>query len=299
MRRFAPRMLHASGWVPRPHGGRLERRRGSAKAYVKRGRVAIRSAACARWSSNRPGGELRERELPDPEPGPGQLLLRVLACGVCRTDLHMLDGELPGPRYRVVLGPPDRRRVIAGAGDARSGERVGVPWLGWTYGDVPLLHARAARTSATVPASPAATSTAATPSWRSPTSASAFRSRTATTTLHAAPLLCAGLIGYRALRDGGRRASASASTASARPPTSSPRSPCHQGRRVFAFTRAGRRGARRRSRASSAPSGRATRDERRRSRSTRRSSSRRSARWCRPRCAPARKGGAWCAPAST
>jgi alcohol dehydrogenase, propanol-preferring len=67
----------------------------------------------------------------DPQPGPGQVLLRVRACGVCRTDLHILDGELQAPRLPLVLG----HQVVAERVD--TGERVGVPWLGWTDGTCP------------------------------------------------------------------------------------------------------------------------------------------------------------------
>jgi len=74
------------------------------------------------------GRPLAERELPDPEPGPGQLLLRVRACGVCRTDLHVFDGELRDPKLPLVLG----HQVI---GEAPDGRRLGIPWLGWTDGE--------------------------------------------------------------------------------------------------------------------------------------------------------------------
>jgi propanol-preferring alcohol dehydrogenase len=67
-------------------------------------------------------------ERPDPEPGPGQVLLRVHACGVCRTDLHIADGELRAPHLPLVMG----HQVVATRAD--TGERVGVPWLGWTDG---------------------------------------------------------------------------------------------------------------------------------------------------------------------
>jgi propanol-preferring alcohol dehydrogenase len=66
--------------------------------------------------------------LPDPEPGPGQLLLKVHACGVCRTDLHLRDAEIPATRLPVVLG----HQIVATTEDGR---RVGVPWLGWTDGE--------------------------------------------------------------------------------------------------------------------------------------------------------------------
>jgi propanol-preferring alcohol dehydrogenase len=83
------------------------------------------------------GVPLELREVPAPEPGPGQIRLRVGACGVCRTDLHVLDGELADPKLPLVLG----HQVIgvvdavgAGVEDLAVGDRVGVPWLGWTCG---------------------------------------------------------------------------------------------------------------------------------------------------------------------
>src|SRR3954447_9703826 len=75
-----------------------------------------------------PRAGLRPAELPEPVPGPGQVLLRVRACGVCRTDLHVLDGEVPQTRSPLVLG----HQIVAERAD--TGERVGVPWLGWTDG---------------------------------------------------------------------------------------------------------------------------------------------------------------------
>ncbi|MCW3019874.1 MAG: NAD-dependent alcohol dehydrogenase, partial [Solirubrobacterales bacterium] len=85
------------------------------------------------------GRPLREAELPIPEPGPGQLLLRVHACGVCRTDLHLLDGEVEIPSPPRVLGHQIVGTVVSGGDAGASGEpgarRVGVPWLGWTDGE--------------------------------------------------------------------------------------------------------------------------------------------------------------------
>ncbi|MDW8339645.1 MAG: alcohol dehydrogenase catalytic domain-containing protein, partial [Thermoleophilia bacterium] len=82
-----------------------------------------------------PGAPLRLAELPDLEPNPGQALLRVRACGVCRTDLHVADGELPRPKLPLVLGHQIVGEVLASAGRFVPGERVGVPWLGWTCGE--------------------------------------------------------------------------------------------------------------------------------------------------------------------
>jgi propanol-preferring alcohol dehydrogenase len=81
-----------------------------------------------------PGAALRVEELPEPEPAPGQVLLRVLACGVCRTDLHIVDGELTRPKLPLVLGHQIVGEVLGAGERFAAGERVGVPWLGWTDG---------------------------------------------------------------------------------------------------------------------------------------------------------------------
>ena len=83
------------------------------------------------------GEPLRMEERPDPEPAPGELLVHVEACAVCRTDLHIVDGELPQVRLPVVPGHEIVGRVLrAGAGvhGWRIGQRVGIPWLGQTCG---------------------------------------------------------------------------------------------------------------------------------------------------------------------
>ena len=81
-----------------------------------------------------PRRRLELRELPDPRPQAGQVLLRVRACGVCRTDLHIADGELPDPKLPLVPGHEIVGIVEEGAGRFARGTRVGVPWLGWTCG---------------------------------------------------------------------------------------------------------------------------------------------------------------------
>src|SRR4030088_3348384 len=81
-----------------------------------------------------PGRPLVAVDLPQPEPADGQALLRVLACGVCRTDLHLLDGEVDVPHPPRVLGHQIVGEVIEGAGELEVGARVGVPWLGWAEG---------------------------------------------------------------------------------------------------------------------------------------------------------------------
>ena len=84
------------------------------------------------------GQPLEEAELPDPTPKPGQLLIRVSACGVCRTDLHVVDGDLTEPELPIIPGHQIVGRVVE-AGEGRAefspGDRVGVPWLGWSCGE--------------------------------------------------------------------------------------------------------------------------------------------------------------------
>src|ERR1700734_736185 len=82
-------------------------------------------------------GVLRPAQLPEPRPGPGQVLVRVHTCGVCRTDLHLLDGEVTIPHPPVVPGHQIVGAVLAANGDVgplAEGMRVGIPWLGWTCG---------------------------------------------------------------------------------------------------------------------------------------------------------------------
>ncbi len=164
------------------------------------------------------GQPLRAVERPIPVPAPGQLLLKVHACGVCRTDLHLLDGEVADRRPAADPRPPDRRHRRRPTGAASAS-----PGWGGPAASAPTA-APAARTSARARASPAATSTAAWPSTRVADERFCFEIPPGYPDAQAAPLLCAGLIGYRALRMAGARG-ASACTASAPPPTSSPRSP--------------------------------------------------------------------------
>ena len=81
-----------------------------------------------------PRAPLVAETLRDPEPGPGQVLVRVRACGVCRTDLHLMDGELPMCAAPVTPGHEIVGEVVAGGSRWKPGERVGIPWLGWTCG---------------------------------------------------------------------------------------------------------------------------------------------------------------------
>jgi alcohol dehydrogenase, propanol-preferring len=157
----------------------------------------------------RPGAPLRQAELPMPEPGSGQVLVEVEACGVCRTDLHLLDAELPDIPYPVVPGHEIVGRVqkvgtprVLPAGragtTAKAGQRVGIPWLGWTCGT--CAHCRAGRENLC----DAARFTGYQINGGYATHALAdarycFPLPEAADAASLAPLLCAGLIGYRAL----------------------------------------------------------------------------------------------------
>ena len=183
---------------------------------------------------------LHDRQMPDPVPGPGQLLIDVHACGVCRTDLHVLDGELPRPKLPLIPGHEIVGTVTAlGAGAAgfAVGDRVGVPWLGRTCGRcAPCTGGRENLCEA--------------PDFTGYTVDGGYAERTTADSryclplparyddLRAAPLLCAGLIGYRALRLAGdaQRLGIYGFGAAAHLIAQVAR---HQGRAVYAFTRPG------------------------------------------------------------
>ena len=147
-------------------------------------------------------GALTLAELPRPEPGPGQLLIRVAACGVCRTDLHVVDGELTEPKLPLVPGHEVVGRVAAlgdGVEGFREGARVGVPWLGWTCGTCRFCTAgqenlceAAHFTGYTLDGGYA--------EYLLADRRYCFPLSDGTSDAEAAPLLCAGLIGYRSLR---------------------------------------------------------------------------------------------------
>src|SRR5215468_6666635 len=146
---------------------------------------------------------LVERELPSA--GPGQLLIEVHACGVCRTDLHLVDGELPDPRLPVIPGHEIVGTVVAsgeGVDKRREGERVGVPWLGSACGRCD--YCRTGREN--LCAGARFTGYQLDGGYAEYTLADArfaFALPERYRDLEAAPLLCAGLIGYRAYRVAG------------------------------------------------------------------------------------------------
>ena len=178
--------------------------------------------------------------LPDPQPGPHQVLIRVRACAVCRTDLHVIDGELPHPKLPLVPGHEIIGTVVA-AGPAveryKPGDRVGVPWLGWSCGECSYCRSgrenlcdRARYTGYQIDGGYAELTVA--------DARFAFPIDPSYSDVEAAPLMCAGLIGYRALRMAGEaeRLGLYGFGAAAHIIIQVAR---HQGRRVFAFTRPG------------------------------------------------------------
>jgi alcohol dehydrogenase, propanol-preferring len=189
---------------------------------------------------DRPGAPLRPADLPDPEPGPGQLLLRVRACGICRTDLHVVDGELTDPKLPLVLGHEIVATVERSGPDAgrfNPGDRVGVPWLGWTDGECRYCRSgrenlcdRARFTGYNIDGGYAQYTVA--------DERYCFALPARIPDVQAAPLLCAGLIGYRSLRAAGdaERLGIYGFGAAGHLVAQVAR---HEGRRVYAFTRAG------------------------------------------------------------
>ncbi|MBX5453821.1 MAG: zinc-dependent alcohol dehydrogenase family protein [Acidobacteriia bacterium] len=153
----------------------------------------------------RPGEPLIPTELPRPEPARGQVLVKVAACAVCRTDLHVVDGELPNPKLPLIPGHEIIGRVAAiGAGveGFAIGDRIGIPWLGWTCGH--CTYCRTGRENLC----PEARFTGYTldGGFAEYTVADArycFPIDARYDDVSAAPLMCAGLIGYRALRMAG------------------------------------------------------------------------------------------------
>ena len=186
-----------------------------------------------------PGEPLRVAEVASPEPGEGQVLLRVHCCAVCRTDLHVVDGELPDPRLPLIPGHQivgTVERIGEHTDGFTVGERVGVPWLGWTDGECRYclsgrenLCENARFTGYQIDGGYAEYALADT--------RFCFPIPEGFPDLQAAPLLCAGLIGHRSLRFAGdaERLGLYGFGASAHIVA---QVAAHEGRRIFAFTRA-------------------------------------------------------------
>jgi propanol-preferring alcohol dehydrogenase len=185
-------------------------------------------------------GVLRRVDRPPPRPGTGQVLIRVSACAVCRTDLHIVDGELGSPKLPLIPGH-EIVGVVVEAGPQASrfqpGDRVGVPWLGWTCGTCAYCLAgrenlcdRARFTGYQIDGGFAGLTVA--------DERFCFSVPATYSAVEVAPLLCAGLIGFRALRLAGdaARVGLYGFGAAAHIVAQVAR---HQGRQVFAFTRPG------------------------------------------------------------
>jgi propanol-preferring alcohol dehydrogenase len=193
-----------------------------------------------------PGTPLRASEGPEPRPAPGQVLIDVHACGLCRTDLHVVDGELTDPCLPLIPGHQVVGVVVQTGEEVdglAAGDRVGVPWLGWTCGTCRQcragrenLCARARFTGYQLDGGYAERMVA--------DHRFCLRLPDGYPDLAAAPLLCAGLIGYRALRMTGdaERLGIFGFGAAAHIVVQVAR---HQGRRVFGFVRGGDEAARR------------------------------------------------------
>jgi propanol-preferring alcohol dehydrogenase len=151
------------------------------------------------------GGPLVARDVPKPQPGPGEVLLRVKACAVCRTDLHVYDGDLTGPTLPIILGHEivgTIETVGEGVAGLTPGQRIGVPWLGKTCGTCPYCR----RGQENLCDQPRFTGYQIDGGFAEYTVADhryCFPLPDGYGDAEAAPLLCAGLIGYRSLRMAG------------------------------------------------------------------------------------------------
>jgi alcohol dehydrogenase, propanol-preferring len=188
----------------------------------------------------RPNQSLQQVRVPQPEAGTGELLLRVQACGICRTDLHLTAGELPNPKLPLILGHEIVGTVVEAGPEVERfspGDRVGVPWLGWTCGACPYCRSgrenlcdRARFTGYHVDGGYAEYTVA--------DARFCFPLPSGYEDARAAPLLCAGLIGHRSLRAAGdgERLGLYGFGAAAHLVAQIAR---FEGRQVFAFTREG------------------------------------------------------------
>lgn len=189
---------------------------------------------------DRPGVPLTMRERETPAPGRGEVLVEIAACGVCRTDLHVVDGELPRPKLPIVPGHEIVGRVAAvgeGVTGFALGERIGVPWLGWTCGTCP--YCRTEREN--LCDAPLFTGYTRDGGYATHTVADArycFPLPEGLGDAEAAPLLCAGLIGWRSYRMAGDGAALGLYGFGAAAHILA-QVAAWQGRRVYAFTRAG------------------------------------------------------------
>lgn len=184
--------------------------------------------------------QLQEARLPRPKPGPSQILVRVCACAVCRTDLQVAHGDLPRSKLPLVLGHEVIGRVVEAGKDAERfqiGERVGIPWLGWTCGE--CRYCRSGRENLCAKAKfNGYTLDGGYAEYMAADERYCFSIPAHYSDAHAAPLLCAGLIGYRSLVKAGEaeRLGIYGFGAAAHIVCQIAK---HQGRKIFAFTRPG------------------------------------------------------------
>jgi len=188
----------------------------------------------------KPQHALQLRDVPKPKPAKGQLLVRVATCAVCRTDLHVVDGELPDPKLPLILGHQIVGRVEqigTGVEGFSIGDRVGIPWLGWTDGECAYCRSnrenlcdRARFTGYTIDGGYAEFTVA--------DARFCFHLPDRYNDVEVAPLLCAGLIGYRSYRKTGeaRRLGIYGFGNAARLIV---QIALYQGREIFVFTRPG------------------------------------------------------------
>jgi alcohol dehydrogenase, propanol-preferring len=160
------------------------------------------------------GKPLALRDVAKPKPDSGQLLVRVSACAICRTDLHIVDAELPDPKLPLILGHQIVGRIEelgANVSEFSIGDRVGIPWLGWTDGDCPYCRSnrenlcdRAKFTGYNIDGGYAEFTVAdARYCFHLPDKVVAAFVSNAEAEAHLAPLLCAGMLGYRSYRKTG------------------------------------------------------------------------------------------------
>ena len=189
---------------------------------------------------DKPRQPLQLRNVPKPKPARGQLLVRVATCAVCRTDLHVVDGELPDPKLPLILGHQivgHVEEIGDGVNGFSAGDRIGIPWLGWTCGECVYCRSnrenlcdRARFTGYTIDGGYAEFTVA--------DARFCFHLPDSYNDVDAAPLLCAGLIGYRSYRktDDAHRLGLYGFGNSARLIA---QIALHQGRELYAFTRPG------------------------------------------------------------
>jgi propanol-preferring alcohol dehydrogenase len=214
--------------------------RSNSCAMLAQARSSASNASMQAMVLDAPGQPLRLATLPRPSPGPGQALVAVHACGVCRTDLHLVDGELPDPKLPVIPGHEIVGEVVAcgaGATAHQVGARVGIPWLGGSCGHCAYCMSERenlcgdARFTGYQQDGGYAQYVVADARY-------CFALPDRYSDVEAAPLLCAGLIGYRAYRLAGeaRRLGIYGFGAAAHLIA---QVAIAQGRQVFAFTRPG------------------------------------------------------------